>query len=74
MSENINSLPEMKPFRRKLRNNMTAAEVALWVMIKKKTKSMMKVIGKTAELEKTVQIKHINLFFKVVPFLLLTYL
>ena len=34
MSENINSLPEMKPFRRKLRNNMTAAEVALWVMIK----------------------------------------
>ena len=74
MSENINSLPEMKPFRRKLRNNMTAAEVALWVIIKKKTKSMMKVIGKTAELEKTVQIKHINLFFKVVPFLLLTYL
>ena len=34
MSENINSLPEMKPFRRKLRINMTAAEVALWVMIK----------------------------------------
>jgi len=26
----------MKPFRRKLRKNMTAAEVALWVMIKNK--------------------------------------
>jgi len=32
----INSLPEMKPFRRKLRKNMTAAEVALWLMIKNK--------------------------------------
>ena len=26
----------MKPFRRKLRKNMTAAEVALWLMIKNK--------------------------------------
>ncbi len=34
MSEFINTLPEMKPFRRKLRKNMTAAEVALWMMIK----------------------------------------
>jgi very-short-patch-repair endonuclease len=34
MSENINSLPEMKPIRRKLRRHMTAAEVALWVMVK----------------------------------------
>ena len=32
----INKLPEMKPFRRKLRKNMTAAEVALWLMIKNK--------------------------------------
>jgi len=32
----INNLPEMKPFRRKLRKNMTAAEVALWLMIKNK--------------------------------------
>jgi very-short-patch-repair endonuclease len=29
-----NNLPEMKPFRRKLRKQMTAAEVALWLMIK----------------------------------------
>ena len=34
MFENINNLPEMKPFRRKLRKQMTAAEVALWLMIK----------------------------------------
>ena len=32
----INNLPEMKPFRRKLRKNMTPAEVALWLMIKNK--------------------------------------
>ena len=32
----INNLPEMKPFRRKLRKNMTTAEVALWLMIKNK--------------------------------------
>jgi len=32
----INKLPEMKPFRRKLRKNMTVAEVALWLMIKNK--------------------------------------
>ena len=32
----INNLPEMKPFRRKLRKNMTVAEVALWLMIKNK--------------------------------------
>ena len=36
MSGQINTLPEMKPFRRKLRNGMTAAEVALWMMIKNK--------------------------------------
>ena len=30
----INNLPEMKPFRRTLRKKMTAAEVALWIMIK----------------------------------------
>lgn len=36
MTEFINTLPEMKPFRRKLRKNMTAAEVALWMMIKNK--------------------------------------
>jgi len=34
MHNNLNSLPEMKPFRRKLRKQMTAAEVALWVMIR----------------------------------------
>jgi very-short-patch-repair endonuclease len=36
MPENLNSLPEMKPFRRKLRSQMTAAEVALWMLIKNK--------------------------------------
>ncbi|MDO9153557.1 MAG: DUF559 domain-containing protein [Paludibacter sp.] len=36
MPEYINTLPEMKPFRRKLRKNMTAAEVALWILIKNK--------------------------------------
>ena len=36
MPEYINTLPEMKPFRRKLRKQMTAAEVALWMMIKNK--------------------------------------
>ena len=36
MSGQINTLPEMKPFRRKLRKGMTAAEVALWMMIKNK--------------------------------------
>jgi len=34
MSNQLNSLPEMKPRRRKLRKQMTAAEVALWMMIK----------------------------------------
>lgn len=34
MSDNLHTLPEMKPFRRKLRRQMTAAEVALWIMIK----------------------------------------
>ena len=34
MPEYINTLPEMKPIRRKLRKQMTAAEVALWMMIK----------------------------------------
>ena len=34
MSENLHTLPEMKPYRRKLRSQMTAAEVALWVLIK----------------------------------------
>ena len=36
MPEYINTLPEMKPIRRKLRKQMTAAEVALWMMIKNK--------------------------------------
>ena len=36
MSTQLNNLPEMMPFRRKLRKQMTAAEVALWVMIKNK--------------------------------------
>ena len=36
MPEKLNNLPDMKPFRRKLRRQMTAAEVALWVMIKNK--------------------------------------
>ena len=36
MSSPINTLREMKPYRRKLRNRMTAAEVALWMMIKNK--------------------------------------
>ena len=36
MSSQLNTLPEMKPFRRKLRKQMTAAEVALWLMIKNK--------------------------------------
>lgn len=34
MSDQINNRPEMLPYRRELRNHMTAAEVALWVMIK----------------------------------------
>ena len=34
MPDQLNTLPEMKPFRRKLRKQMTAAEVALWMMIK----------------------------------------
>jgi len=34
MPDQLNNRPEMLPFRRKLRNRMTAAEVALWVMIK----------------------------------------
>jgi very-short-patch-repair endonuclease len=34
MPDQLNNRPEMLPFRRKLRNHMTAAEVALWVMIK----------------------------------------
>jgi len=34
MPDQLNTLPEMKPFRRKLRKNMAAAEVALWTMIK----------------------------------------
>jgi len=34
MPDQLNSLPEMKPFRRKLRKQMTAAEVVLWLMIK----------------------------------------
>ena len=36
MPEKLNNLPEMQPFRRKLRRQMTAAEVALWLMIKNK--------------------------------------
>jgi len=36
MPDQLNNRPDMKPFRRKLRKNMTAAEVALWVMIKNK--------------------------------------
>jgi very-short-patch-repair endonuclease len=36
MDLHINNLPEMKPFRRKLRKQMTASEVALWLMIKNK--------------------------------------
>ncbi len=36
MSDQLNTLPSMKPFRRKLRKQMTAAEVALWLMIKNK--------------------------------------
>jgi len=32
----LKNLPEMEPFRRKLRKQMTAAEVALWLMIKNK--------------------------------------
>lgn len=36
MSSPINTLPEMKPYRRKLRNHMTAAEIALWMMVKNK--------------------------------------
>lgn len=34
MPDQLNTLPEMKPFRRKLRKKMTPAEVALWVMLK----------------------------------------
>ena len=34
MRININTLPEMMPIRRKLRRQMTSAEVALWIMIK----------------------------------------
>lgn len=36
MSDPLNTLPEMKPFRRRLRNNMTEAEIVLWKMIKSK--------------------------------------
>ena len=36
MSIQLNNRPEMMPFRRKLRKQMTAAEVALWIMIKNK--------------------------------------
>ena len=36
MPVKLNNLPEMKLFRRKLRREMTVAEVALWVMIKNK--------------------------------------
>ncbi len=36
MPTHLNNLPEMKPFRRKLRKQMTAAEVALWLMLKNK--------------------------------------
>ena len=36
MSGPLNTLPEMKPYRRKLRNNMTPAEIALWKLIKNK--------------------------------------
>ena len=36
MSDQLNTLPVMKPFGRKLRKQMTAAEVALWLMIKNK--------------------------------------
>lgn len=34
MPDQLNTRPEMKPFRRKLRNRMTPAEVALWMMIR----------------------------------------
>ena len=34
MPKNLTTLPEMKPYRRKLRRRMTPAEVALWAMIK----------------------------------------
>ena len=36
MPDQLNNRPDMLPFRRKLRKHMTAAEVALWVMIKNK--------------------------------------
>ena len=36
MPSPLNTLPEMKSRRQKLRNRMTAAEVALWMMIKNK--------------------------------------
>jgi len=36
MPDQLNNRPEMLPFRRELRNHMTAAEVALWIMIKDK--------------------------------------
>ena len=36
MSTQLNNRPEMMPFRQKLRKQMTAAEVALWIMIKNK--------------------------------------
>jgi len=34
MTDQLNTLSEMKPYRRKLRKHMTPAEVALWMMIK----------------------------------------
>ena len=34
MSTQLNNLPEMLPFRRKLRKHMTPAEVELWTLIK----------------------------------------
>ena len=36
MPSPLNTLPEMKSRRQKLRNRMSAAEVALWMMIKNK--------------------------------------
>jgi very-short-patch-repair endonuclease len=36
MQDQLNTLPEMKPFRRKLRKQMTPAEVTLWLMIRNK--------------------------------------
>jgi len=36
MAESVNNRPELKDFRKKLRNNSTSAEASLWIRLKNK--------------------------------------